>query len=302
MNMNTPDIDTLNRRFGAPGRIAFRTGNMGLPILALVNPYGSCELSLYGGHVLDYRPTGHLPVFFLSKASRFEPGQPIRGGIPVCWPWFGPAPEATQPLHGFARLMQWDLQATEYSSDMTEVRLSLSDSEHTRRFWPHAFELTLRVWLDQRLNLALTTVNRDTCPFTITQAFHPYFRVRQIMDVNVRGLDHSSYRDLLTHQTGTQEGFLNIRAETDRIYTPPAPECVLHDPGIGRALALAYTGAKRLVVWNPWIDKARAMPDFGDDEYTRMICIEPANADGDDVTLEPGARHTLSLAVQAILT
>ncbi|MDD4016367.1 MAG: D-hexose-6-phosphate mutarotase [Kiritimatiellae bacterium] len=299
--MPPTDINVLNRRFGAPGRIAFRTDKMGAPILALVNRYGSCELSLYGGHVLDYRPIGHVPVLFMSKKSLFEPGKPIRGGIPVCWPWFGSASEKTLPLHGFARIMPWDLHSTEYSSDVTEARLSLSASEATRRFWPHAFELTLRVWLDQRLNLALTTVNRDAHPITFTQAFHPYFRIRQIMDVNVRGLDQAPYRDLLTNQTGTQTGVLNIRAETDRVYTPPAPECVLHDPGIGRALALAYTGAKRLVVWNPWIDKARAMPDFGDDEYTGMICLEPANTDGDEVTLEPGARHTLSLALQASL-
>jgi len=300
--MNYPDIDILNRRFGAPGRLAFRTGEAGLPVLAMVNQYGSCEVSLYGGHVLSYRPTGHVPVLFLSQKSLFEPGKPIRGGIPICWPWFGPAADKTLPIHGFARIMQWDLQSTEYSSDKTEARLSLTDSEATRRFWPFAFELSLHIKLDQHLNLALTTVNRDTRPFPLSQAFHTYFRVRQIMDVNVRGLDRAPYRDRLTQQTGTHEGLLNIRAETDRVFTPPAPQCVLHDAGIGRALACTFTGAKRLVVWNPWIDKARAMPDFGDDEYTRMLCIEPANTDGDEVTLEPGAQHTLSAALQATLT
>ena len=300
--MNYPAIDILNKRFGAPGRIAFRSGAAGLPVLAMVNPYGSCEVSLYGGHVLDYRPIGHVPVFFMSKKSCFEPGKPIRGGIPVCWPWFGPADDKTLPMHGFARITQWDLLATEYSADVTEARLSLTDTEATRRLWPYAFELTLRVWLDQSLNLALTTVNRDTRPFTVKQAFHPYFSLRQIMDVTVAGLDRAPFRDLLTNQAGTQAGLLNIRAETDRVYTPPAPQCVLHDPGIGRALALAYAGAKRLVVWNPWINKSRAMPDFGDDEYMRMICLEPANTDGDEVTLEPGARHTLSMAIQATLS
>ncbi len=300
--MNYPDIDTLNKRFGTPGRIAFRTGETGHPILALVNQYGACEISLYGGHVLGYRPMGHTPVLFISKKSLFEPGKPIRGGIPICWPWFGPAADKALPIHGFARIMPWELLATEYTSDKTEVRLALSDSEDTRRYWPYAFELTLRVWLDQRLNLALTTVNRDARPFTLTQAFHPYLQVRQIMDVSVRGLDQAPYRDRLTHQTGTQEGLLNIRAETDRIFTPVAPECVLHDASLGRALAMAYTGTSRMVVWNPWIDKARAMSDFGDDEYTRMLCLEPANTDGDAVTLAPGAKHTLSLALQATLT
>lgn len=300
--MNYPDIPILNQRFGAPGRIAFRAGEAGLPIIVLVNAYGTCELSLYGGQVLSYRPTGHVPVLFTSKAAVYEPGKPIRGGIPVCWPWFGPSVDKAQPLHGFARLMQWGLQATEYSSDVTEVRLTLSDSELTRRIWPYAFELTLRVWLDQRLNLALTTVNRDARPFTLTQAFHPYFRVRQITDTTVRGLDKAPYTDLLTGQTGEQEGTLDIRSETDRVYLPAAPECVLHDSGLGRAVAVAFTGTRRLVVWNPWIDKARAMSDFGDDEYLLMLCLEPANTAADAVTLDPGSQHTLSCALQATLT
>ena len=300
--MNYPDITILNKRFGAAGRIAFRAGEAGLPIIALANQYGSCEVSLYGGHVLSYRPTGHMPVLFLSKESLFEPGKPIRGGIPLCWPWFGPSADKALPIHGFARIMQWDIKTTEYSADATEVRLVLSDSEETRRFWPHAFELTLRIWLDERLNLALTTVNRDTHPFPLTQAFHTYFRIRQIMDVTVRGLDKAAYRDRLTNQTGTHEGLLNIRAETDRVFTPTAHECVLHDPGIGRAIAMAFTGAQHLVVWNPWIAKAKAMPDFGDEEYTGMLCIEPVNMDDDEVTLEPGASHTLTLAIQSTLT
>jgi len=300
--MSTPSITQLNQRFGAPGRIAFREGTAGSPVIALVNPYGACELSLYGAHVLAYRPTGHVPVLFMSKNAVFETGKPIRGGIPVCWPCFGHDPEKKLPQHGFARISTWRLHATEYSSDVTEARLSLTDSEETRSVWPYAFELTLRVWLDQRLNLALTTVNRDDRPFTLTQAFHPYFRLRQIMDVTVLGLDGAPYLDTLTHERLTQEGALRIRAETDRVYSPEKPECVLHDPGIGRAVAVVSTGAKRLVVWNPWVDKAKAMPDFGDDEYTGMICLEPANTDGDAITLAPGAKHTLTLAIQATLT
>lgn len=300
--MNFPDIALLNQRFGAPGRIAFRAGEADLPVVALANRFGSCEVSLYGGHVLSYRPTGHGPVLFLSKCSLYEPGKPIRGGIPLCWPWFGPAKEAGLPMHGFARIVQWDLRATEYTSDVTELRLSLSDSELTRRYWPFAFELSLRVWLDQRLNLELTTVNRDSSPFTITQAFHPYLRVRNIMDVTVHGLDQASFTNTLTSQSGTHEGPLLIRAETDHVFTPVKPECALHDASLGRALAMTFSGTSQMVVWNPWIAKARAMADFGDDEYTSMLCLEPANATGSAVTLAPGERHTLALALQATLT
>ena len=300
--MNYPDIAILNQRFGTPGRIAFRAGEAGLPIAALVNKAGSCEVSLYGGHVLGYRPTGHGPVLFLSKHSLFEPGKPIRGGVPICWPWFGPHPDdKAQPVHGFARLNQWELRATEYTSETTELRLALTDSELTRRVWPYAFELTLRVWLDDKLNLELTTENRDARPFTFTQGFHPYFLVRDIAAVAVHGLANAPFVNRLTGEHGRQEGALVIGAETDRLYTPPEPRCALLDAGLKRTLALAFSGTDKMVVWNPWIEKARAMKDFGDDEYTRMLCLEPANAGEAAVTLAPGQRHALTLSVQATL-
>ncbi|OQC33553.1 MAG: putative glucose-6-phosphate 1-epimerase [Verrucomicrobia bacterium ADurb.Bin070] len=297
-----PTVEHLNQRFGAPGRLVFRTGAAGLPFAALASRYGTCELSLYGAHVLNYRPLGHVPVLFMSEQSRVERGAPFRGGIPVCWPWFGPAAGPGLPLHGFARITEWYVQTTAYASDSTEITLALADTAATRRFWPHAFALTLRIVLAQSLTLELTTENRDTRPFTVSQAFHPYLRVRQIMDATVRGLDGAPYRDRLSGRQGEQAGLLNIRGETDRVFTPRAPACALHDPGIGRDITVTFRGTRRLVVWNPWIDKARALSDFGDDEYARMLCLEPANTDGDEVTLAPGAKHTLSLAVQATLT
>ncbi len=301
--MDLPDFDLLNRRFGAPGRIAFRPGPGGLPVAALACRTGACEVSLYGAHVLSYRPVGHAPALFLSRHSLFEPGKPIRGGIPVCWPWFGPHPDGPAlPLHGFARLLQWGLRTTEYSADATELTLALEDSDLTRRYAPHAFGLLLRVRLDQRLSLELTTENRGPQPLSLTQAFHPYLLVRDIADVTVHGLDQAPYTDRLTRLPAVQQGAFTVGAETDRLYRPPAPECLLHDAGLRRALALTFSGTDRLVVWNPWIDKARAMPDFGDDEYARMLCLEPANAAEAAVTLAPGATHTLGLALQASLT
>lgn len=298
--MNTLDINALNKRFGAPGRIVFRNDETGLPVVALANQYGTCELSLYGGHVLNYRPTGHMPVLFMSKQSLFQTGKPIRGGIPVCWPWFGPHPaDPAQPLHGFARTTTWGLVTTEYSANVTEICLALADTEETRGLWPHRFELTLRVRLDENLNLELTTLNRDHQPLTFTQAFHPYLRVRHISDITVDGLDNALYLNRLNQHHATQTGKLNIRAETDRVYTPHTPECHLHDPGIGRNITLVFAGTKQLVVWNPWIDKARAMPDFADDDYTRMICLEPANTGDGAVTLLPGEKHALSFTLQA---
>jgi D-hexose-6-phosphate mutarotase len=301
--MAFPDIDQLNLRFGTPGRIAFRTHEGGFPVVSLVNRFGACEVSFYGGHVLSYRPTGHGPVLFLSRASLFELGKPIRGGVPICWPWFGPRPDdRSLPIHGFARVQAWTLVNTSYSSDTTELTLALRDSESTRGLWPFAFELTLNVRLDQYLRLTLTTENKDTKPFTITQGFHPYFRLRDLADATVVGLDQAAFTDRLTGQPGQQEGPLAIHGETDRLYAPPKNECAIRDAGLKRAIAVAFSGAKQLVVWNPWIDKARAMADFGDDEYTRMLCVEPVNAADGAVELAPGEKHALSMSIQATLT
>ena len=117
----------------------------------------------------------------------------------------------------------------------------------------------------------------------------------------MHGLDQASFTDRLTGQTGKQEGALGIGAETDRLFTPTAPECVLHDASLGRTLAMTFSGTQSLVVWNPWINKARAMPDFGDDEYVSMLCLEPANTADSAITLAPGEQHALSLSLQATL-
>ena len=300
--MNDPDIALLNQRFGAPGRIAFRFGEAGLPVVSLACKYGACEVSLYGGHVLGYTPAGLGPVLFLSKKSAFEPGKPIRGGIPVCWPWFGPAAEGSgNPLHGFARIMQWDLRATEYSGEATELRLSLADDGLTRRMWDFAFGLTLRIRLEQHLSLELVTENRDTRPLDFSQGFHPYFRVSDINAVSVHGLDGAVYTDHPSPEPKRQHGALTIQAETNRIYTPEKNEIAIRDAKLNRATLVTFSGTRNAVVWNPWAERIKTFGDLAEDDYTRMLCVEPVNRGDTSITLEPNERHTLSMSIQAKL-
>ena len=301
--MNYPDIQILNQRFGAPGRIAFRTDENGLPVVSLINTYGAAEVSLYGAHVLAYRPVGFAPVLFLSKRSAFEPGKPIRGGIPVCWPWFGPHPtEPARDKHGFARLLQWDLDATEYTGETTTLRLSLKDSEFTRRIWDYGFSLKLSITLDHALNLELTTENTDTKSFSISKAFHPYFQVGDINMTHIYGLDQAACLDLLTRKESTQVGVLDIQSQVDRTYKPEKNEAAIRDDKLKRATLITFSGTRNLVVWNPWIDLAKALPDLDDSEYQRFVCVEPANVRETAVDLEPGERHTLKMSIQAQLT
>jgi glucose-6-phosphate 1-epimerase len=300
--MNYPDIHILNQRFGAAGRIAFRTGEAGLPVVSLINKYGAAEVSLYGGHVLAYRPVGFAPLLFLSKRSMFEPGKPIRGGIPLCWPWFGPHPtDAAKDKHGFARLVQWDLDATEYSGESTILRLSLKDSEFTRRIWDYAFNLKLSVTLDQSLHLELITENGDTKFFEMSQAFHPYFQVGSIDMARVYGLEQAAYSDRVTHAESRQVGALAIQGQVDRIYKPEKNEAAIQDDKLKRAMLLTFSGTRNLVVWNPWVEVARAIPDLEDNDYQRFLCVEPANVGDTSIALDPGERHTLKMSIQAQL-
>jgi len=300
--MNYPDILLLNQRFGAAGRIAFRSGEAGLPIVSLAGKYGACEVSLYGAHVLSYTPAGLGPVLFLSKRSAFEPGKPIRGGIPVCWPWFGPAAEGSgNPLHGFARIMQWDLCATEYSGEATEIRLSLADSELTRRMWDFAFELKVCIRLEQCLTLELVTENRDTRALDFTQGFHPYFRVSDISAVSVQGLDGATFTDHPSPEVKHQHGALTIQGETNRIYTPEKNEIAIRDGKLKRATLVTFSGTRNAVVWNPWAERIKTFGDLAEDDYTRMLCVEPVNRGDTSITLEPNERHTLSMSIQAKL-
>jgi len=298
-----PDVAQLNKRFGAAGRIAFRAGAGGMPVAALAGPHGACEVSLYGGQVLGYKPLGQAPVLFVSRKAVYENGKPIRGGIPVCWPWFGAHPhEKNKPAHGFARVQPWSLLTAEYNSQMTDIKLGLCDNEATRALWPHAFDLTLRVVLDTTLRVELTTRNRDKAPVIISEALHTYLLVRDVSHASVIGLEGLRYFDSLTGDEHTApNGATHIHGEIDRVYQDANPECSVDDPGLGRQIVVAKRNSHSTVIWNPGIEKSKRLPDFGDNEYPQMLCVETANARQATLTLPPGETHTMALSLRADL-
>jgi len=297
--MNTPDIALLNKRFGAAGRIAFRPDDAGHPVASLVSKYGACEVSLFGGHVLDYRPAGVGPVLFQSKRAACAPGKALHGGIPVCWPWFGRM--AGKPAHGFAGRVRWDACATEYSDEATELRLSLPDSELSQPLWGFASALTLRVCLGQCLTLELVTENRDTRPFDVTLGFHPYFRVSDIRAVSVQGLDGARFTDYPSTDIQRQHGALMVNGKMNRIFTPEKNEVAIRDEKLRRVTLIAFSGTRNLIVWNPWAEDIQRCDGLAEDDYTRMLCVEPANLGDTAITLDPGERHTLKMDIQAKL-
>lgn len=264
----------------------------GITVLTLENASATAKVSLYGGHVLSYVPKGQKDVLFVSEKSLFEPGKPIRGGIPVCWPWFGPSADKTLPIHGFARLAQWNLVSSEEKEDRTTIVLECLPTDATRVLWPHDFRLLLSVTAGKSLELALTTENAGKETIRVSDALHTYFSIADARKVSVAGFDGARYIDRVGERTERdQAGEVTIVAETDRVYLG-GKDCSVIDAVTGRSVAVRKDGFTDTVIWNPWIEKAKAMPDFADDEYLRMICAEAGSVLGNAFDVAPGASVT----------
>ena len=294
--METQNIDLLNKQFAISNHIIFKAGPGGLIVAEINNEQASATVFLHGGQATSFRPNGQESVLFLSNLSHFESGKPIRGGIPVSWPWFADHPtDRTKPAHGFASISTWAVISTEQiSENETRLRLGLTNSEFTRPMFPYAFDLEIVINIGKELAIELITRNKGNEAFTITSAFHSYYKVSNIEDVVVRGLEYCTYIDKVDNfKKKMQEGPIKISGETDRIYLGTTNDCLINDPGLKRQIRIQKEGSESTVVWNPWIDKALEMNDLGDKDYKQFVCVETANAGVDLINLAPGSDHRL---------
>ena len=290
---------TLNSQFGLAGVLQFIDSGSGLPVAEIHTAQASARVALQGAQVLAWQPTGQKPVLWVSKASVYAPGKGVRGGVPVCWPWFGARDGL--PAHGFVRTRVWELRdTTQDASGQVVLRIGLVDDASTRALWGHAFDLELIVTVGQTLSMALVTRNTGTAPFTITDALHSYFSVGNIAHTTVQGLDGCAYLDKVqSFAQARQTGAIAFTGETDRIYTDTTAECQIHDQAGGRHIRVAKQGSTSTVVWNPWSEREKAFADMAAGEYREMVCVETCNAGPDQVTLAAGQQHTL-LAVISV--
>jgi glucose-6-phosphate 1-epimerase len=292
-------ISDLNQRHAIAGRLQAIDGPGSAPHLIIDAPGAHAELSLQGGQLLRYGRAGEPPVLWLSREAIYAPGKAIRGGVPICWPWFGPHPsDPSLPQHGFVRTALWELRATGAEVDWTWLRVGLGDSPESRAIWPHAFDLELTVRVGPHLELDLTARNSGDTPFGCGAALHSYFSVGSLQQALVAGLEQTHYLDKVAGGEHIQEGPLAINGEIDRVYLRTAAACAIVDPALGRQVVVEKAGSQTTVVWNPGPAKARALKDFGDDEYQEMLCVETANAADDMVFLAPGTSHSLRAAVR----
>lgn len=273
---------------------SIQPGNLnGLPCLHIHHRECQATVALQGAQLLHFQPAGQAPLLWLSETEDFAAGRPIRGGIPLCWPWFGNnKPMAAAPAHGFARNRLFTLQSA--SDDGAHIHLRFTLPDTTSEHWPHASSLTLTMTLGQRATVTLTTTNTGQQPFTLTQALHSYFPVQDINATTVSGLEGSNYLEF-DQGPMSQTAEVSIHGEVDRQYLTNNPVQHIHTPA--GTIAVSRLGSRSLVLWNPGADKARALPQFPDNGCQHMLCLEAANVRNDSVTLAPGQHHSLSTII-----
>jgi D-hexose-6-phosphate mutarotase len=271
---------------------------MSLHKIALTSPDGQAEIYLNGAHVSRWQPTGQKDVLFMSGSSLFSPGKPIRGGVPLVFPWFGPRQGQPQsPAHGLARLMSWSVVSCDRLPDgACAMTLELNSDPTTRELWPYDFRLRFTVAAAKKLTMTLTVTNTGPQAFQFEEAMHTYLAVGDVHKVPLTGLAGATFIDKMDNFQRKQQGPEPIvfTAETDRVYLNTRSTCVVTDPVLNRTLVIEKENSDATVVWNPWIAKAKAMPDFGDDEWPHMLCVETCNCADHAITLPPGQSHAMS--------
>jgi glucose-6-phosphate 1-epimerase len=293
---------SLNTEFAIKDQLGFETHASGIVTTVIENRFARVVISTYGAHIVSYCPKGETEdVFFLSEQAVFGGGKAIRGGIPICWPWFADDTSGLgRQAHGFARNGQWTVLATKGNEDgSTQIQLGLTQTDESLALWPHPFELVFDIVVGEALTLSLTTKNIDEQAITINQALHTYFNTSDIEQIEVQGLDTVTYLNKLTaFSECLQHGEVTVQGEIDRVYVDVPKTIILNDKGYGRDIVITGQGSNSTVVWNPGPETIKPFADLPDSACKAFICIETANALDDLVTIKPGESHRLTASYQ----
>lgn len=272
-------IDDLNAKFAIPGAISIITGMNSLPKIILTQQSGAqAEVYLYGAHLTSWTDATGAELLLLSRQAIFAPGRAIRGGIPVIFPQFG---SGALPQHGLARIREWQLADTEVLADgAVLVELSLCDSPTTLALWSHPFALSLKFILrDNTLTIDMRVDNTGTESFDFQAVLHTYFRVADIQQTALHGLEGVTFIDSLRgniHEVETRSS-IRFDSEIDRIYQQAPDSLQLDDEGNARRITIEKQQMPDVVVWNPWIARSQQLQDLADDDYLNFVCVETGN-------------------------
>jgi glucose-6-phosphate 1-epimerase len=293
------DIAQLNEHFGLPGVLVFHATASGLIHADITTPQATATVYLQGAHVAAWQPKGQQPAIFLSRKSDFAPGKPIRGGVPIAFPWFANRHDGkTGPSHGFARIQDWTLAFAALAGDDLHMTFTLGPTEISRNLGYDNFRLAYQLTIGRTLTMELTVVNDAATPLVFEEALHTYYAVSDIHEVTVTGLEGVTYLDKNDNfQPKIQHGAITITEPTDRVYLNTTSPCVLYDTGSKRRVTIAKTGSNTTVVWNPWESGALKIADLDPTEWHEYIAVETVNAAANAVTLAPGTKHVMQAHV-----
>ncbi len=265
----------------------------GVKLVRVIHDKANAAISLFGGHVVSFQPQGQQDLIWMSQQAKFDGKTALRGGIPVCWPWFG---RIAAPAHGFARSSEWQLVEHRESEAGVIVSLGLKPNEETLAVWPHQFDARLNVEIGDQLKVTLDVKNTDSQPWTFSGALHTYLNVGDIHNTTTTGMG-AEYIDSLQGGKICKGGSELVLTDTiDRVYTQPEAQIFVADKNLDRTLTVENHGHNSAVLWNPWAEGATAMGDMQDDGYLTMMCVEstlhaPSLEAGK--TLQPGESHQL---------
>ncbi|GGD02750.1 D-hexose-6-phosphate mutarotase [Halopseudomonas salina] len=276
----------------AAGVTRLRNSN-GREFIEVAHPRVSARIALEGGHLVSCLPAGQKPLLWLSPQEPEVPGKPLRGGVPLCWPWFGN--ERSGPAHGIARTGLWELESVVVTDEAVQINLELPQSEMAIHIPDEHWKLGVQFILASDLQVTLTSTNTGSKAQILGQALHAYLPVSDITQVEIKGLDQASYLDQLTGKEEVQLGPVRFSQEVDRIYHGAIGAVQLEDAG--ETITVAGSGSGSTVIWNPWVKKSRRLGHFPEDGYREMLCIETANAGHDRRVLDPGETHSLSTRI-----
>ena len=291
------EVETLNQDWGISDRLVFALGKGDMPVVNIQNELGRASIALQGAHVLSFQPTGEDEVIWMSEDATFAPGKSLRGGMPVCWPWFGAhESDSSLPGHGYARTVHWKPVSTKQLDDgNTYICLELDHSTVAEKLKVHALDVQLHINVGHTLRITLETRNTGDHSYNLSEALHTYFHVGDVREVRVQGLDGAAYLDKMDDFARKQQnGDITIDAETDRVYLDVGSEIRIIDPVLQRTIIIASEHSHSAIIWNPWVATAQKMGDLGPDGYLKMLCVETANAADNVIFLEAGKHHQMS--------
>jgi glucose-6-phosphate 1-epimerase len=306
------DVAELEERFAAPGVLGFEKTASGLVAVRVTAAAAEATVYLHGAHLTDWRPAGQAPVLFLSARTELAPGKPIRGGVPVIFPWFGPRHDGKAgPQHGFARTSEWELAFAALAGEEVHLTFTLAPNEASRALGFDHFKLAYRMTIGRSLTLELVVANdpvssdnqgaadKAGAPLLFEEALHTYFAVADVEKTTLTGLGETAYLDKRDEMRRKVQpaGAMAFTGTADRVYLDTTATCVVEDAAGKRRIVIEKSGSQTTVVWNPWAEVAATIPDMEPDGWREMLCVETVNAGDSAVRLEAGQSHAMTAKI-----